>query len=396
MITICVIHHTGFLGGGTKSFIDILNMLKHDYRVIACIPKGSIALIRVLEQNGIGYHELNFGIPTFPYYSGCSSLVSRTVLKGILEFRHEQDFVDEITNLRPDILIFNSVVSCVSGRKFSPNIKKICFVRETFKQTIWDKIYRTILEKYFMAVCFIAEHEQNYIKLQRPITEVIPDCLDPHEIKVYTKKEACILENLDPDKFYILFMGGVDNIKGANNILKAMGYLDRDCYLIIGGYFNEQDLNWGTILSHWYSPRFVINRLKVRKYFRKQKQAMRVLYTGFRKDIATLMCACDIVVFPSNEAHQPRPGIEAGEYKKTVIISDFEATKEYFIDGYNAIVFKPHNAKDLADKINDLKINPELINILGENNYHMTRTTHNYFKTQEKLKAFLDKCISQR
>lgn len=394
MKKICLIHHTGSFGGGTRSFIDILNMLKQYYHVIACIPKGSKALISILEQYQIEYYELNSGIPTFSYYSGGSSLVSRTILKGLLEFRNEQNFVAEITNLKPDILIFNSIVSCVAGRKFPPYIKKICFVRETFKQTVWDKIYCNILEKYFIGVCFIADHERKYIKLKKPITELIPDCLDPLDIKLYTKKEACKLENLDLKKFNILFLGGIDKIKGLNNILKAMEYLDKDCLLIIGGYFHNQDLEYKTIFAHFYNPNFVINRLKVKKYYYKQKKENRVLVTGFRNNISTLICACDIVVFPSNQAHQLRPGIEAGEYKKAVVISDFEATKEYFIDGYNALVFKPHNAKDLAEKICALKADEHLASLLGNNNYNMTKTAHNYFETQRKLIAFLNKCIS--
>ena len=40
MKTIVIVHHTGIWGGGTKSLIDLCEMLGDDYHVIVCVPKG--------------------------------------------------------------------------------------------------------------------------------------------------------------------------------------------------------------------------------------------------------------------------------------------------------------------------------------------------------------------
>ncbi len=242
-------------------------------------------------------------------------------------------------------------------------------------------------------MCYIAEHERNYLNLQKKETAIIPDCLQPHGIELFSKEEACKIEGLDDRKFNILFMGGIDPIKGLDNVLKALSMLDDSVYLIVAGYLEEEMFKIVNILKHCLNLTYMKYMFRTRKYYIKAQRDKKLICKGFRSDISSLMCACDVVVFPSNKAHQPRPGIEAGEYKKTVIISDFEATKEYFIDGYNAVTFKPHDAKDLARNLVKIRNNKEILNKLGKNNYFMTKTKHNYKETKVKLQEFINKCV---
>ena len=303
-------------------------------------------------------------------------------------------FAKEIMKLNPDTVIFNSIVTCISAGFIPKSVKKIAFVRETFNRTFIDRIYKKIFEDHFDGVCFIAKSESEYINLKNPTTTVIPDCLAPKEILILSKKEACNIERLDKEKFNILFLGGIEYIKGADIILKAISLLNDDYHLIVAGYFDEKQLSFKSLLKHWYSPRLLMNRLKIRIFYKKLNKRKQITCIGFKNDISSLMCSSDVVVFPSNKAHQSRPGIEAGEYMKTVIISDYEATREYFTNGYNAITFKPRNSKDLRNKIKYLNENHTLLNELGKNNYKMTRSKHDYYMTQIKLRDYLNKIIN--
>jgi glycosyltransferase involved in cell wall biosynthesis len=393
MTKICVIHHSTGFGGGTNSFIDLLEMLITKHDVVACIPQNSSTLANKLKVLGIPFYEIINPISIFPNYSGGPSFFSRTFFKELIKRKYNQAVADEITNLKPDIVIFNTIVISFLAGLLNPSIKKICFVRETFNRSILNLLYKKNFESFFTGVCFIASHEEEYINLKKPYTKVIPDCLHPRNIAFLDRQEVCDKENVSINNFIILFMGGQDPIKGLDVLLKSLYVLKDDhITLLLAGSSNLEGLTLKAILKKTINPKFVIWLLKIKYYFRKVNQINKIHILGYRQDIAPLMCLADVVIFPSTKPHQPRPAIEAGEYYKTIIISDYECTKEYFIDHYNALVFKPGNAKSLASKIESLKNDVDLRKVLGQNNFLMTQRKHNYLEIKSKLLSFIDEC----
>lgn len=383
MKRVCVIHHVNRLGGGSKSLIDVLEMLKETVEVIACIPKGESELKEELIKRDIQIYEVQSPIASFPYYSGSSHLLSKVMMKSVAKMKYVRQLVSEIEQLSPDIVLCNTIVTCVLGPYFSNNIKKICIVRETFNRTILDGIYRKILNENFDGVCFIAKHEMDYIELDKNIKQMLlPDCVDP----------KIILPDKDTytEKFQLLYEGGFPRLKGLDVILKAMYLLeDTPIRLKIAGYFSEKMISNKELLKlHSFAQWYYI--LKVRYYYYKLKNKGKIEVLGYRTDIDDEINDSDIIVFPSTKPHQPRPAIEAGEYYKPVIITDFEATQEYFIDGYNCLTFRCGDSKELAEKIMMLYQNNEMRNTLGKNNYKMTRMHHSYTKTQLSLCEFIE------
>ena len=81
--TIAIIHHTGDWGGGTKSLLDLCEMLKDEYRVIACVPKGSHKLVYKIIENGCRAYEMNTVIPFTNLYSGQPPLLSGATLQSL-------------------------------------------------------------------------------------------------------------------------------------------------------------------------------------------------------------------------------------------------------------------------------------------------------------------------
>ena len=69
------------------------------------------------------------------------------------------------------------------------------------------------------------------------------------------------------------------------------------------------------------------------------------------------------------------------------------STKEYFLDGYNAVVFAPRNGRQLADKIRYLREHPGENERLAENNFKASEQKHNYKATQDKLKRFFENIL---
>ena len=381
---ICLLHHASGLGGGTKSFIDLAMMLKDSYEVIACIPKGESPLKQLLISKEICIYEIGVPYPQLPRYSGGPNLISRTMVRYIWNWRYIKKFCVEMEALKPDILIFNSIVTVIVAPFLSKTIKKVCFVRETIVDKDACVIFKKILKCYFQGACFLSQYDQKMLADDTLSSIVIPDSVPKEDIVLELKENARKKEGLPYDKFLVLYMGGDDRIKGADTILEAFRRLVDNKQLILAGSFFEEE----TSVKLW-NIKEIIYKIQLKKKYRELMKDGKVVLVGMRKDISTIMNACDIVVFPSTKVHQARPCIEAGFYHKPVIISDYEQTKEYFINEYNALTFKSKQAKDLRKKICYAYENPNQMKKMGERNYEMSIKFHNYEKIQKELQKYI-------
>lgn len=387
MKKICLIHHTGELGGGSKSLLDIAEMLNDVSDLIICIPEGDTKLKRVIQKKGYKYYPIHSPIPQYPFYSGGPKLMSRTMVKLLSNIFYIRPFCKELERLQPDVIIFNSIVTIASAPFFNSEIKKICFVRETIVNKIAIIFFKKILDKYIQKVCFLSEWDKHMLSANEGRSVVIPDCVDESTVILHNRDLFCKTENISKEKFLVLYMGGDDPIKGPDVIFEAMSLLDDRFFLLAAGNFiDNRNYKWWKIRNNMYYK-------KLEQYKCKLENDNRVKFYGYIQDISELMSICDIVVFPSNYVHQSRPAIEAGFYKKPVIISDFEQTKEYFIDGFNAITFSPRNSKQLAKKLLYALENTSIVDLISKNNYTMSKEFHDFNKIQLKLLEFINSIL---
>lgn len=387
--TVCIIHHTGADGGGTKSFLDVVDMLRRDFRVIGCIPMGYDKLKERLLALGVEVREIKYSIPVFLRYSGGESMFSLGMLRSFMSMRFIKSLVKDIESLEPDVVIFNSIVTSISAPFFAEKIRKICIVRETIVHRFSGRIFRYILEKYVNGVCYLAEIEKTKMDLVCAETAVIPDCVPEENIVCMDMLEARRAEGIAQDEFVFLYMGGTRIIKGGEVALDAAARLGEGYRLLFAGGFDDKMFSFQNMIKHWYSVRYLRFVLKLRNSYLRASKANNVTFIGFRHDLSSIMNACNVVVFPSTFVHQPRPCIEAGYYGKPAILSDYEETREFFIDGYNALTFQPGDGKDLARKLRYAKEHEATMNEMGKNNKLMSQSKHDYKATQEKLYQFL-------
>lgn len=390
MEKILIVHHVPSQGGGTKSLIDMAIMLKEKYDVLICLPKGSKETIACAERYSIKCYETRTEIPSLNVYSGFPGYLNRYFISRLLRFRKNKEFVSELMELKPDAIFYNTIVTSLIAKDVPSGVKNVCIVRETFINSIFNKKFKRNFENKFSGVAYIAEHEKDFLQLQNPRQIVIPDCLEPKEVKRYGREEARNICNIPQEKFCVLFMGGLIQIKGLDVLLGAMERLNQDYVAIIAGNIDFGVLRTTYIVRHFYNFKYVRYLFRVKKKLKPLVDSGKIMLIGYIQDSAAHFESCDTVVFPSTSAHQPRPCIEAGEFHKSVILSDYEATKEYFQNGYNALTFMPGNAKQLAEKIQYLKNNPEENLKLGENNFLMSKQKHNYKVTQDRLNEFFD------
>jgi glycosyltransferase involved in cell wall biosynthesis len=78
---------------------------------------------------------------------------------------------------------------------------------------------------------------------------------------------------------------------------------------------------------------------------------------------------CDIFVLPSYFETFPRVVLEAMSFGKPVIASRLPGTLMQIRNGYNGYLVRPGDIIDLADKIELLLDNPNLINTMGQNGF---------------------------
>lgn len=391
MKTIIIVHHTGEWGGGTKSLVDLCEMLRDGYNVVVCIPCGFPDFSEKIIQYGCKVHEFSASLPIINIYSGRPPLVSRITLRSIKSLRNIKRIGTEILSLNPDIVIFNTLVASITSRYISRYTKVICIDRETLTNRFEAFLYRKLLDKHLDAITFLADYERRKLNFRKAKTVVFPDCVRMETLIEVDRDDIRSKENIPFDKFTILYMGGISKIKGTDVILEALEKLDERFLLILAGAVNEADLSKKQLIHDIKYPGVYLYKKKVKKFYYKLKGTPKILEVGLKDSVDELIVASDIVVFPSTSVHQPRPCIEAGAYGKPVIISDYKETREYFRGGYNALTFCPRDAADLSDKIKFACEHQNEMLELGNNNRIMTESKHDYYKCKKIICSLIER-----
>lgn len=391
MRTVVIVHHTGEWGGGTKSLIDLCEMLSDSYHVIVCIPSGYPDFKKKIAKCRCDTYEVCTTIPFVNIYSGRPPLVSVVTARSVKSLKGIKRFGDEILALKPDIVIFNTLITAVSGRYLSKYTKVICIDRETLNTGIAKCIYRKLLDGKIDAITCLSEYERNKLNFKKTKSAVFADCVRLDALSGGEKNEIRIREGIPEGKYTILYMGGLAKIKGTDVMLQAMEELDDHFTLIFAGEMNRSRLSRKQLIHDIkYLGHYLFKKRVIRSY-NKLRGTTKLHESGLRDTIDDLIIASDIVAFPSTSVHQPRPCIEAGAYKKPVIISDYPETREYFKDGYNALVFKPGNASELAEKIQYAAQNTHEMEMVGTNNRVMTEKSHDYYACKEIICSLIEK-----
>ena len=91
-----------------------------------------------------------------------------------------------------------------------------------------------------------------------------------------------------------------------------------------------------------------------------------VIFTGFRKDMADVIAALDIVVLVSGAEACGRVILEAMACAKPMVATDSGGTPEIVKDSETGFLVRPKHPEELADKIGQLIKNPGLARKMGQ------------------------------
>lgn len=379
---ILLIHHSGLLGGAGISLYNTWKALEKKYDIISYIPNDPPDLLNFLREKGLNPHTFNFRLGKLTYYSGGNNLLKPRfwyhALHSLFQISYWKKIISEE---QPDLVIVNSKVLCWMGKLFKKT-KSLCFVRETIPESpkkVMNRIMRNMLDD-FTVVVFLSEYDLHQTELNKAITVVSPDFLD---VEVYKdklgRKVACKKLNINSSTFNVLFVGGIDRLKGIDLALKAINLLkDEDITLIMAGNdFGDTSGNGIKCLISRIKRRKSIQFSKeIKKYIKQKGIEDKIRFIGIQNDMSVPFAACDILIFPMKEPHQARPAFEIGVQKKPVVITDFPNIREFVKDRVNGLTFEPANVEALAQAILKLKSDKGLLKRLGYSNYEYTTKYH--------------------
>lgn len=363
---ILIVHHCDSWGGAGVSLYDCCRMLSKVHDVYVCLPhKNGEVAVRLSKLKRIKILSIENDIGMITAYNGGPGMFTRTFVRNILRISKSKKLLtDIIAENKFDLVIANSVtLSWVSEFCKKNGIKNVTYVRETRINNLAYQLNKHLIQKYADGVLFISQYDKECLNLKNRNQCVIRDVANKNNYDInITKEEACSKFNVKPCKLNLLYVGGMEKLKGYDVMIKAMAILNNpQIHLTLAGSVNEE--------------------LKV--------DDENITYVGKVYDMPTLYKSCDVLVFPSTKGHQGRPIFEAGFAGKTIIISNFRETFDEVKDGKNGLLFEPCNAEDLAEKILIMYKNSADISVMGKNNYELAVQKHEFENGKDYLLRFL-------
>jgi glycosyltransferase involved in cell wall biosynthesis len=122
---------------------------------------------------------------------------------------------------------------------------------------------------------------------------------------------------------------------------------------------------------------------KLIKYAKKLNIEKKIIFTGYRKDVAELMAIMDLFVFTSLREGLPRVLVQAAAVGIPSVAFNIDGVSEILKDNYNGFLIEPTNIKQLVERIIKYIDNKESIRIHGKNGQNVVR---NRWSVEEMVK----------
>ncbi len=248
-------------------------------------------------------------------------------------------------------------VKVVLYRGFSSNVRKLDpFANLKFMNPRVDMIFCNSIG--------VVEHLHKQPFFDKNKTTVIHK---GHKLEWYKDVQTTDIRsefNIDKDDFLLVNVANNRKMKGIKYLLQAMNKLDSNLkikLLLIG---NDMKTNENMKLAN-----------------------DNVIFVGYRKDVLSIVKTADVFVLPSIFGESiTKSVLESMSLGTPAIISDIRGNAELIEDNISGLVFKSKNSKELAEKIELLYNDRELLNKLSINALDRIKNYFNNEKTIEETK----------
>lgn len=250
------------------------------------------------------------------------------------------------------------------------SVRHICYRGTLGHLSRWDpSSWMTYLNPGVSSIVCVSDAVRRYLKtLGLPETR-LKTIYKGHDTDWY-KNDGSVLpaEMGIPDgSFVVGYAGGLRPVKGLEYLVESASFLNAESnihYLVLG----EGKLE-----------------AKLKKMVSQRGLDGVVHFAGFRTDAASLLGACNAAVMPSVAREGlPRGVIEAMAQGLPVIVTDVGGMPELVSDGECGIVVEPKNARAIADAVNTLAQNRDIVSEYGAAAQKRIATAFNIKDTIEK------------
>jgi glycosyltransferase involved in cell wall biosynthesis len=402
---VLLVSHTAIRGGAATMVANTASaLLAGGFQVTLACPAGDG--LDALRRTGAEVQVLPRFLPNFRHTTALSdfALHPRSV-QGYLDFRRKRTFWAEyFRDSRADVVALCSLILAPMAEAVChANLPAVCLVQETQAPGLLglrNAWLRRLLSEKTVGVCFISEFDRCVWKLKSPIQEVIPNWLDLSAFgRNINRYEARCRLGLSIEHQAVLFLGGIEEIKGTLPLIRAVQELkDFDgLRLVIAGY-GRAPARTGFpstfhLLSNLRQAFCGDYRKQVLALLNDPQLSCKLIMTGPLDDVGPLYAAADLVVFPAVRPHQSRPILEAGAFNLPVVASDFACIREFVKDGETGLLVQPNNSIALSSAIRKILSDGSLARQLGEGNTQVTRLHHNGLINGPRMAAFFRKIL---
>lgn len=389
MNKVVILHHSNQIGGGTLSCFDLVRVFREEnYEITLIIPKGdkSYATKRAVKEN-IAVEEVVIPFLNFYLYNG-----SPNVLKSLFllfkSFFYVNKWLKLFRQRDESVYILNSIVQLPYVILLKILKKKvICYVRETKSHSTLNFVL-----KYFLNKCdhviFLSYYDKKQWGLELDKSTVIPDFIND----TYLLNNMNNIVEFDKSKFYVLYTGGFNIIKGVDTLLKSILNIKQSNLSVIICDCKPDRLINNRKFYHFRRNLF-LNKCSKEVCRIKNKGNVELLFVGKKVNtMSTLYANCDLVVVPYKIAHQSRDIYEAGYFRKPVLVAKFKCFAESIFNNCNGLFFIPNNPDDLNNKLSEfLNMDKKTVEYLGSNNFSIATNIHGYSKSKKLLVEIVTK-----
>ncbi|QSW87458.1 MULTISPECIES: glycosyltransferase family 4 protein [Flavobacterium] len=358
MKNILIIHHGIGVGGGLIALLGLIDELKlknnvkvfcvFDSEAVTYIKNTGVDVFLPYSINYKKYYSL-FLHSEASYFNVASSI--RMVKNLVTFFLNKYYFAQrelERLNFEYDIVYLNSTfISDWSRAAKNLNKKVIIHIREPLAKGLFGfrkNIIKRNVSKYCDWIIAISKDNSKRIGLLEKTTVIY----DPIVSKNRADDKEILLQ---PQFIYFLYLGGSQRIKGFEQFVKSLPYLNENIKIFfLGGNHNYLESRLDKLFAIFDPFYWKVNSLE-NELIRSQ----RIINVGMVDDVFSYYNNCRGVISPFSKPHAALPILEAFFKSKPVIVSNIEGMNE-IVNHTNGIFFNNKHPKKLADAINYMSI----------------------------------------
>ena len=349
------VHHGGGVGGAPVSMLSLLSALDRAEFEPRAIFTEAGDIVDFASQRGVSAEIVQTGGAFF--YSAHARLSARSLTRFVRTFPSAvQAARATLRQRQPDLLHLNtSVLLAWAAAARRQRVPVVWMVREVLGPNRWLRRWHAE---------FILRHARRTVAISDAVAACFPRSVE----RVYNAVDLAefrldLLHNapaeraqlgLPPDAQVVMVVGSVQRPKGHWLVLDALAQLPHSVHLVL--------VAGGAAADYARSPKGRIKRAvrlpldnldALLRDARARGVADRVHVTGFRRDVAQVIAAADVLVFPSLEPEGfGRPIIEAMALARPVVATDVGPSRELLGLGTGLLVAP--EAGSLASTLADL------------------------------------------